>query len=209
MPSKRLSAVIFDAGGVFSLVADTGGERYWERRLGLAPGTIQKLLTDEIRQQADLGQIAEEEAWRQALAPLGLDAQTRKALAEDFWAGAYLDYDVASLIERAHDAGYRTALLSNAWLRARASHTALGWDRLLKFDVRMFSAEEGMKKPDPAFFILCLDRLGVRAGDALFVDDSLRNVGAARALGMQAVHYTDKQRDLAEIERLLQLSSMP
>jgi epoxide hydrolase-like predicted phosphatase len=201
-----LRAVIFDAGGVFSLVADTGGERYWERKLGLAPGGIRQLITPEISRKADLGLIAESEAWEEALAPLGLDADTRAALAEDFWAGAYLDYDVAFLIERAHDAGYRTGLLSIAWLRARAAHTALGWDRLLKFDVRMFSAEEGLKKPDPAFFNLCLERLGVCAEEALFVDDTLRNVEAARRLGMQGVHYADKQRDLAELERLLGLA---
>ena len=205
MLALPLRAVIFDAGGVFSLVADTGGERYWERKLGLAAGGIQQLLTPEIRQQADLGQIAEAEAWQMALAPLGLDRTTREALAEDFWAGAYLDYDVASLIERAHAAGFRTGLLSNAWMRARASHTALGWDRLLKFDVRMFSAEEGMKKPDPAFFNLCLERLGACAEETLFVDDSLRNVEAARKMGMRGVQYMDKSRDLAEIARMLQL----
>ena len=57
--------------------------------------------------------------------------------------------------------------------------------------------------PDAAFFNLCLERLGTRAEETLFVDDSLRNVEAARNMGMRGVHYTDKYRDLAEIERLL------
>jgi putative hydrolase of the HAD superfamily len=199
-----LRAVIFDAGGVFSLVADTGGERFWERKLGLAPGCIQQLLTPEIRQKADLGLVSSEaEVWEEALAPLGLDAPTRAALAEDFWAGAYLDYDIAYLIERIHEAGYRTGLLSNAWKRGRTDHTSRGWDRLLKFDVRMFSAEEGMKKPAPAFFNLCLQRLGARAEETLFVDDSLRNVEAAKSVGMLGVLYADKRQAIAEIERLL------
>ena len=203
MLEQPYPAVIFAAGGVFSLVADTGGERYWERKLGLEPGGIRRLITPEISRKADLGLLDEAGTWQLILAPLGLDSATRAALAEDFWSGAYLDYDVADLIQRAHDAGYRLGLLSNAWMRARASHTALGWDRLLPFDVRMFSAEEGVKKPDPAFFLRCLERLGARAEETLFVDDSLRNVEAARKMGMGAVHYADKQRDLAEIERLL------
>jgi putative hydrolase of the HAD superfamily len=198
-------AVIFDGGGIFSLSADAGGARYWERKLGLEPGGIRRLITPELNRQANLGLLSEEQVWELALEQLGLGPAARADLAEDYWAGAYLDYDMAWLIERAHTAGFRTALLSNAWIGARASHTALGWDRLLNFDVQMFSAEEGLMKPDPAFYQRCLDRLCVCAPETLFVDDTLANVEAARDLGMTAVHYTDKRRDMARIERLLGL----
>jgi hypothetical protein len=70
----------------------------------------------------------------------------------------------------------------------------------------MVSAEDGLAKPDPAFFQRCLDRLGVRAEEALFVDDTPANVEAARKLGMTVVHYSHKRRDMAEVERLLDLS---
>jgi epoxide hydrolase-like predicted phosphatase len=205
MQDSTFTAVIFDGGGIFSLTADAGGDRYWERKLGLEPGGLRRLITPEINQQANLGLISEEQAWELILAPLGLDPATRRDLATDFWAGAYLDYNMAALIERAHAHGYRTALLSNAWIGARRSHTALGWDRLLKFDVQMFSAEEGLKKPDPAFYLRCLDRLGVSASETLFIDDTLVNVQAARQLGMTAIHYTEKNRDMQEIEGLLGL----
>jgi epoxide hydrolase-like predicted phosphatase len=205
MQNQNLKSVIFDGGGVFSLTADAGGDRYWERKLGLEPGGLRRLITPEINLKANLGLISEEQAWELILAPLGLEAAARAELATDFWAGAYLDYDMAALIERAHAYGYRTALLSNAWIGARRSHTALGWDRLLKFDVQMFSAEEGLKKPDPAFYLRCLDRLGIGASETLFIDDTLVNVQAARQLGMTAIHYADKKRDVVEIERLLGL----
>jgi epoxide hydrolase-like predicted phosphatase len=203
MQEHQFKAVIFDGGGVFSMTADAGGDRYWERKLGLGEGGLRSLITPEINRQANLGLISEEQAWELALRALGLDAATRLAIGMDFWAGAYLDYDMAALIERVHAKGIRTALLSNAWIGARLSHTALGWDRLLKFDVQMFSAEEGMKKPDPAFYNLCLDRLRVSASKTLFIDDTLVNVEAARQLGIPSIHYTNKQRDMAEIERLL------
>jgi putative hydrolase of the HAD superfamily len=205
MQEHSFKAVVFDGGGIFSMTADAGGDRYWERKLGLEPGGLRRLITPEINRNANTGLISEEQAWELALAALELDPERRADLATDFWAGSYLDYDMAALIERVHQAGYRTALLSNAWIGARLSHTALGWDRLLKFDVQMFSAEEGLMKPDLAFYQSCLDRLGVSAGETLFIDDTLVNVEAARQLGMTAIHYTDKNRDMAEIERLLDL----
>ncbi len=198
-----IKAFIFDGGGVFSMAADAGGQRYWEAKLGLEPGSIRKLITPDLGRRAALGLISEEEVWEQALAPLHLDVETRSAVALDFWAGAYLDYDVALLIEQAQVAGFRTALLSNAWIGARASHTALGWDRLLKFDVQMFSAEEGLVKPDPKIYRRCLDRLGVSASEAVFIDDTLANVEAARGLGMLAIHFNDKQKNIEEIRRLI------
>ncbi len=65
-----IKAVIFDGGGVFSLAADAGGERYWECKLGLEPGGIRKLIGPERNSQANLGLISEEDVWERALAPL-------------------------------------------------------------------------------------------------------------------------------------------
>lgn len=203
MNRNRITAVIFDGGGIFSMSVDAGGDRYWECKLGLPPGGLRGLITPEQQRRANLGQISEEEVWEQALDAFRLPPEIRAAIAIDYWAGAYLDYDMALLIEQIHVAGYQTALLSNAWSGARASHTALGWDRLLKFDVQIFSAEVGLMKPDPRIYARCLEQLGARAEAALFIDDTLVNVEAARKLGMEAIHYTDKTCQMAEIRRLL------
>ncbi len=53
------------------------------------------------------------------------------------------------------------------------------------------SGEEKLLKPDPAIYYLALHRFGVRATEALFIDDRLVNVEGARAVGMQAHLFTD------------------
>lgn len=53
------------------------------------------------------------------------------------------------------------------------------------------SGLEGVMKPDPAIYALCCDRFRVAPGDFLFVDDSPRNIAAARALGFDTHHFTD------------------
>jgi HAD superfamily hydrolase (TIGR01509 family) len=44
-------------------------------------------------------------------------------------------------------------------------------------------------KPDPRIFEILFERVGRRPEQLVFVDDSLRNIEAARALGMPAIHF--------------------
>ena len=48
------------------------------------------------------------------------------------------------------------------------------------------SGDEKLVKPDPAIFRLALDRFGLRAEQAYFVDDTAANVAAAQALGIRS-----------------------
>jgi putative hydrolase of the HAD superfamily len=53
------------------------------------------------------------------------------------------------------------------------------------FDTAVFSCEEGLKKPNPAFFHLVCDRLGVTPADCLYVGDGgSRELTGAAAVGM-------------------------
>jgi len=76
------------------------------------------------------------------------------------------------------------------WSAETFPHARARFDFLAWFDDVLVSGAEGMKKPDPAFFQLLIDRHGLSAATSLFVDDSPRNVAAARALGMDAVQFT-------------------
>lgn len=53
------------------------------------------------------------------------------------------------------------------------------------------SGRVGMLKPQPAIYRLLLDRNALAPEDCLFIDDSLANVEGARALGIEAIHFTD------------------
>jgi putative hydrolase of the HAD superfamily len=53
-------------------------------------------------------------------------------------------------------------------------------------------------KPDPAFFHRAADHIGAEPGEILLIDDSAKNVEAARSAGMSAIHWTfDVGDDLA------------
>lgn len=73
---------------------------------------------------------------------------------------------------------------------------------LQSFDGVVVSAHERLIKPDPAIFRVLLERHALAAQDCVFVDDSEKNVEAARFVGMQAVHFVEPIDLRAELRGL-------
>src|SRR4029078_686451 len=70
------------------------------------------------------------------------------------------------------------------------------------FDGRLVSGEEKMRKPFPEFYQLMLDRFELTPEETLFIDDSLRNEQAARAIGLKTLHFKSPaqlKEDLMEL----------
>jgi 2-haloacid dehalogenase len=57
------------------------------------------------------------------------------------------------------------------------------------FDGIVMSGEEKMRKPYPAFYQLLLQRYHLKASEALFIDDNLRNIRAAEEMGIHVIHF--------------------
>jgi putative hydrolase of the HAD superfamily len=98
-------------------------------------------------------------------------------------------------------AGGRTAMLSNGVIEIIGR---VRRDKPLKqyFDAVVVSCEVGCAKPNPAIYRLCLGRLGVEPGSALFVDDRLPNLTAARKVGLQTLHFQG-DRSVGELKARL------
>ena len=79
------------------------------------------------------------------------------------------------------------------------------YDFLHWFDGRVVSGEEKMRKPTPAFYHLLLERYGLQPQETLFIDDNLRNIKAAEALGINCIHFQNPaqlEEDLVKWEML-------
>jgi HAD superfamily hydrolase (TIGR01509 family) len=182
-----IRAVIFDIGGVLVRTEDPEPRRAWERRFGLPDWGLAKIVFDgPISQRATVGQATEDEPWQAAAGQLGLSADELRQLRQDFWSGDRYDDALFDYI-RALRPRYKTGIISNAWPGVRAIHQPkINGDT---FDAILYSAEEGVAKPDPEIYRRALARLGVTGPEAVFVDDFLENVEAARALGLAGVHF--------------------
>lgn len=75
--------------------------------------------------------------------------------------------------------------------REKWAESLIRFPFLQRFDGAVVSAHEGLIKPDPAIFRVLLERYGLAADECIFIDDSARNVAAARSVGMDAVHFVE------------------
>lgn len=161
----------------------------WDERLGLAPGSVERIVHGIPEwQQAQLGTIAPQAHWQAVAQRLGLSAAKAAALRRDFYSGDQLDEALVALICDARRWGARIGLLSNNTRDLRRELTSLGVDSL--FDACVISAEIGAMKPEEAAYWAVLNQLQVHPQRALLIDDSVENVAGAQAVGMEAVHFT-------------------
>ena len=83
---------------------------------------------------------------------------------------------------------YKTYALTN-WQAGLFDIALVRYNFLHWFDGRVVSGEEKMRKPSPEFYQLLLNRYNVKTEEALFIDDNLRNIKAAEALGIRCIHF--------------------
>ena len=80
-----------------------------------------------------------------------------------------------------------TNFAAYTWPVALDLHPRLG----TRFRDVVVSGHERLLKPDAAIYRLLCARNGLDPAECLFIDDSAANVAGARAVGMQAHHFTD------------------
>ena len=64
------------------------------------------------------------------------------------------------------------------------------------------SGDEKLMKPDAAIYRLALDRFGLRAEEAVFVDDNAANVAGANAVGIHGLLFTGEPQLRADLRSL-------
>ncbi len=84
---------------------------------------------------------------------------------------------------------YRVYALTN-WSAETFPIALERFDFLHWFEGIVVSGTEKTRKPFRDIYELILERYGIDAHKAVFIDDNLRNVEAARELGIHAIHFT-------------------
>ncbi len=199
---SEIKVVFWDLGGVIVRTEDRSKRERWEHRLGMEPRQLDRLIFGgDAGRKAALGELSMDEVWEWVRQELDLSQDDVQQLARDFWQGDDLDTELVAFI-RGLRAQFLTGLISNAWLELREmleSH----WHIDDAFDDLVISAEVGFVKPDPAIYNLALDRLNVEADHAVFVDDFTQNISAATELGMHAVHFTNPNQAMADVNQII------
>lgn len=72
---------------------------------------------------------------------------------------------------------------------AMEKYEFFGW-----FNGIVVSGKEKMRKPFAAFYQLILDRYYLSPADTLFIDDNLRNIKGAKNVGLKTLHFTTPEQ---------------
>jgi HAD superfamily hydrolase (TIGR01509 family) len=59
------------------------------------------------------------------------------------------------------------------------------------FDHQVLSFKEGSQKPEKKYFERALEITGTNPGEVIFIDDQLKNVEGAAALGIKSIRFVD------------------
>jgi epoxide hydrolase-like predicted phosphatase len=204
-----IRAVISDFGGVlttplieaFIAFQEESGVDF--QSLGEAMGRIVERGGEHPLFELECGRITEVEFNRLLEEEVG-GGLSLASFRESYFANLHTNEPMVAYLRELRGRGLRMALLTNnvrEWEpHWRAKIPAL--DEI--FEVIVDSGFVGMRKPDPRIYTLTLERLGdVRADECVFIDDIDVNCEAARALGMEAVHFVNADQAIPEVEALL------
>ena len=192
----KIESVIFDWGGVLIDDPRPGLLRYCADAFGVAQeryAPVHDSFLDEFHK--DL--INEKTFWREVARKLDKPMPEAPSLWSAAFRSAYVPKpEMFSLASSLHGKGYKTALLSNTELPAVEFLDELDYDM---FDVRVFSCEEGMMKPDRRIYDLTLERLGSQAEQTVFIDDRPDYIQGALDAGLRIILF----ESVAQVEREL------
>lgn len=97
--------------------------------------------------------------------------------------------------------GIKTYALTN-WSAETFPIALERYDFLHWFDGRLVSGEEKTRKPFADIYHKILDKFSIDASKAIFIDDNLRNIKGAEALGIKGIHFHDPVQLKNELKQL-------
>jgi epoxide hydrolase-like predicted phosphatase len=197
-----IKAIIFDFGRVISAQKPASLFRGYEEELGLAPGTLNRIMFgSDAWQEVLVGRKTSGEYWHEIGPKLGLHTpEAIAAFRRRYNDDEAINTGVLDLIRRLHGR-YKLAVLSNA--PAGLARWLADWEMRDLFDVVFCSGDEGVTKPNSAAFQRVLERLSVAPEEAVFIDDSPGHVRAAQALGLHGILFTTAEALDRELDELL------
>jgi len=199
-PNGRRTALLIDWGGVLTTNLFASFHDFCLRSEIDPKLLLGRFRTDPAARKLlvalETGAIDEAEFERR-FAPL-LEVEP-DGLIDGLFAGVAPDPAMVVAVRLAHDAGIRTALVSNSWGVHRYPHDL--FDEL--FHGVVISAEEGIRKPARRMYELGAERAGAEPSECVYVDDLPFNLTPAEELGMATVHHTSADTTIPELEALL------
>ncbi|HZE87394.1 MAG TPA: HAD-IA family hydrolase [Methylomirabilota bacterium] len=189
-------ALIFDFFGVFCTSIATN----WFKRI--VPNDKSKLsVFQALCTQSDYGNLSRADFNKEVSKLTGVSVTE---IIQGIESETIINTSLVTYVKELRIRGYTIACLSNGtreWTLRVINDHGLG----SLFDEVVLSGDLGIIKPSSEIYIHTLEKLKVRASQAVFVDDRKVNTDAAEACGISSIVFNDTSIFVKELENLLQL----
>jgi 2-haloacid dehalogenase len=200
--AEKIETIIFDLGGVLI----DWNPRYLYRKIlkdeDQVTWFLENICTSEWNDQQDAGRSFEE-ATRELILK---HPEWEEAI--NAWYGRWQEtitgsisgtVDILKKIKGSKE--YRLYALTN-WSAETFPWALDNFEFLHWFEGILVSGQEKTRKPFPEFYQLLFDRYAIDPSRALFIDDNIKNIEGARALGLPSVHFQNPDQLKSELTRL-------
>ena len=191
-----MKTLIFDAGDVITyFTLDDFGTFIRSRDCSVEQD---KAFFKEKKSLYDAGEMTTEQFWREYIQVTGVRA-TPEELISAIRSTIHVDKDMLSLLSQLKK-NHRLLLASNIDpVTYEETERLLGSDL---FEAQYISFKMGKLKSDPTFFSDIIRQQALSPEDAVFIDDSRRNVASAESVGIKGIVFKNRAQLIEELKLL-------
>ncbi|MEN6446647.1 MAG: HAD family phosphatase [Syntrophaceae bacterium] len=199
MEPFKIKAVLFDFGGVLADEGFRKGLVHIAQVNGLDPDEFFEATRELIYSTGYINGLCPEALFwdrlRMSTGIRGTDEGFREIILERFLIRDWM----MDLVRRLKQNSLRVAILSDQtnWLDELDQRLCFSG----LFEQVFNSYHLGKSKADPSLFATVLSLMGLKPGEALFVDDTPGNIERAQGAGLATILFSGRQQFLCELER--------
>jgi len=196
---NNIKAVIFDWGGVLMEEPTERILTYLAKKFDVDLESLRKRVEPHLDRMQS-GDGVEDRVWRMVGRKLNYQVSELKAIWFEALEKTYLPYpEVIELAKRLRKE-YKTGLLSNTEDAGVKMIKQQGLEE--NFDKTVYSCVVGLIKPDEKIYQIMLKKLGVKAEEAVFIDDKEINIEGAKKVGMKGLVFLNYQKLVQDLKLL-------
>lgn len=202
---SMIKTIFFDFDGVITI--DAKGSLSFANYIVSQTGIDKTLFLEKYRgfgQRLLTGEVNHLDIWSDLNKALNADLPV--SLIEEAFIATPINEEMIALIKELKTSGYKIGLITdNKADRMKTLFDHHQWQEL--FDVLGISAHVGSRKNQPEIYHYVLNEAGIQPDEAVFIDNTLKNLEIPKEIGFQTIFFDNQGQDVPllknELEKLL------
>lgn len=186
-----IKAVTFDLDGVY-FTSESFSK--FKQLIGISN------FDDNLMTKFKTGELSEDQFWNFVRSSLGVtlnNDQIFRLLADSY----QVNQNVVDTVKKVRELGIKTCICTNNF-PTRINALDQKFHFLSDFDVKVFSFQVGVVKPDPKIFQTLITQSSYLPSEIFYADDKQANVDSALSLGINAFVYTGFENFILKLKDL-------